>query len=113
MALAEVRDSEPAPLLEDTWSAGNDSGTGCNVGVLMVVEVVVKTDVGPEDMSLQTSNEALHLWFFCYMRLRKTLLKYTLELFNSFRTCSDPELLLIFLRLQQQIGDGRGPAAAQ
>ena len=47
------------------------------------------------------------------MRLRKTLLKYTLELFNSFRTCSDPELLLIFLRLQQQIGDGRGPAAAQ
>ena len=62
MALAEALDSDPelpAPLFEDdTWSAGKDSGTGCNVGVLMVLEaaaadevVVVKTDVGPEDMT--------------------------------------------------------------
>ena len=53
MALADVLDSEAelAPLFEDTWSAGRDSGTGCNVGVLMVAEVVVNTDVGPEDIS--------------------------------------------------------------
>ena len=64
LALAEALDSDPefpAPLFadDDTWSAGKDSGTGCNVGVLMVLEaaaadevVVVKTDVGPEDMTL-------------------------------------------------------------
>ena len=63
LALAEALDSDPefpAPLFadDDTWSAGKDSGTGCNVGVLMVLEaaaadevVVVKTDVGPEDMT--------------------------------------------------------------
>lgn len=42
---------DPPALLDedDTWSAGKDSGTGCNVGVLMMLEAVVKT--GPEDMS--------------------------------------------------------------
>ena len=69
MALAEalVADSDPefpAPLfVVDTWSAGKDSGTGCNVGVLMVLEaaedVVVKTDVGPEDM---TRHSCQKLW---------------------------------------------------
>lgn len=48
--LAELEDDPPALLEElDTWSAGRDSGTGCSVGVRMVVEAVVNT--GPEDMS--------------------------------------------------------------
>ena len=41
----------PALLVEDTWSAGRDSGTGCNVGVLIVLEAVVVVKTGPEDMS--------------------------------------------------------------
>ena len=69
LALAEALDSDPelpAPLFEDdTWSAGKDSGTGCNVGVLMVLEaaeVVVKTDVGPEDMTLSPKT-LVKFWF--------------------------------------------------
>ena len=54
MALADVLDSEAelAPLFEETWSAGKDSGTGCNVGVLMVAEADAEgVQTGPEDMS--------------------------------------------------------------
>ncbi len=39
----------PALLVEDTWSAGRDSGTGCNVGVLIVLEAVVVVKTGPSD----------------------------------------------------------------
>jgi hypothetical protein len=44
----------------DTWSAGKDSGTGCNVGVLIILllllgvldEEVIEAVVSPEDMAL-------------------------------------------------------------